>query len=149
MLKISYGSTYELMELLKNHPKEVADTHRLYAEANKVADDARMELEILIADLVAEVCESRKVPPSAKQEVRRAEIQTDIRFKKATKKLNKATADMLTLKGRVSGMFDRKVMLESLARFEHKLMYGGPNIYDNRGSDRKVNDASADMELPD
>lgn len=149
MLKIEYGSTFELTNLLKNHPKEVGKAHKLYAQANRKVDDAKMELEIFIAEFVKEVCEQRKVPASAKQEIRRAEVQLDPRWKKLTKKLNEATENMLILKGRINGLYDRRSMLERISRFEERFMYDGNTIYrDNRGSDRKVNDASEGIELP-
>ena len=128
----------------------IIDKERVHTGMPKKVDDAKMQLEILVAQLVDEICQSRKVPPSAKQEVRRAEIQMDQRWKDATEKLNKAKKQQLILQGRLDGMYDRRTMLDRLARFEEKLMYSGAPIYkDNRHADTKAEDVGSNLDLPE
>lgn len=142
-LKIEYGSLYEFMNLLKKHPMELGVVHTLYSKAQKEVDDLRMELEILTAEIVDEICTERTVPPSAKSELRRAEVQLDNRWKKMSKKLNIATEKANILFGRLQGLYARRAMLEKLADFEKRLTYSDRPIYKNPIS------AMEGVELPD
>lgn len=146
-LKIEYGTLYELMEIFKNHPEDVAEIDRLAAEANKKVDDLTMKLEILTAELVDEISKKRKVPASAKQEVRRAEIQMDNRWKLLRSRLNEAIEESLILQGRSKGMFIRGRMLELLGKIELR-NFGDPTVYiDNRNPDTKVNSLEDKVDL--
>ena len=149
-LRISYGSAYELLEIMKKHPREVGKYHKLYVLAQKKVDDLTMDLAIFTAEFVDEKCRERKVPASARQEIRRAEVQLDIRWQKISKKLNATKMVAGILNGRLQGLYARRSMLDKIADFEKKWMYAGVPIYkDNSGVERKTGDAMDDVQLPD
>lgn len=153
-LKIEYGSTHELFETFKRHPQEVELEYKQYADANKDLDTANMELEIVTAEIVKEICEERfkKKSPSAsaKQEIRRAEVQLDPRWKIKKNKVIDATSEALVLKGRINGMYSRSNILELLGKAELKMMYIDPTVFrDNRNPDTKLEAIEDDLDLPE
>ena len=149
-LKISYGSAYELVELLKKHPEEIGKYHKLYTQAQKKVDDLTMQLEITTAEIIKEICEERNVPPSAKQEVRRAEVQLDKRWQILTKRLNLAKMKTGILYGRLQGLYTRRAMFDKISNFEQKWMYAGIPIYkDKRNMETKQENAIDGAHLPE
>lgn len=149
-LKIEYSTPYELIEIFKTHPEDVAETDRLCANANKKVDDLSMELEIVTAEIIDEIINKRNVPPSAKQEVRRAEVQLDNRWQIKKKRLNKAVEQATILQGKSKGMFIRGRLLEIIGKIELRSLFGSPEVYyDNRNPETKVKDLVNHLDLPD
>jgi len=121
-LSIEYTSPYELEEIIKKHPEIEDEYNRIYAEAIKELRDAELELEILISELVDEICKSRSVPPSAKSEVRRTEVPLDKRYKKLRQKCIVAEMKVNVLKGSVKAVSARGYCLTELGRMTMKSM---------------------------
>lgn len=149
-LKIDYETPHELMEIFRQHPREVAEIDRQCAEANKKVDDLNMKLEIITAEIIDEIVKRDKIPPSARQEVRRGMVQLDIRWQKIRRKLNEAIEQATILNGRSKGMFMRGRLLEMLGKVELRSFFGEPTVYrDNRNPDTKSKEMSDNLEMPD
>jgi len=150
-LKINYASKYELLELCRQHPENVEQVQRDYADAQHELDTANMELEICTAELVDKICKERKVPATAKQEVRRAEIQLDPKWKSAKQKVIAANTNALILKGAVNGMFARTAFLQIIAKTEFRVQFYDTQTMhrDNTLPETKAKQASESLDLPD
>lgn len=148
-LRINYGSIFELIQIFCNHPEEVAETDRLAALAQKKVDDIVMQMEILTARLVDEICKKRKVPASARQEVRRAEIQLDRTWIKKKKELNEAIEQASILQGRSKGLFVRGRLLEMIGKIELRTTFGYPTVKEEDADFRNLTDLTDNLELPE
>jgi len=156
-LKIEYSSNYELLQLAMKQPAEHAQADRNYADAQKELDTATMELYICVAELVDGVCRDRfgnsKAPATAKQEIRRAEIQLNPKWQVATEKVINAQHNATILKGVCNGFFDRKVFLELIAKTELRLTGYNQSFKsgktDYRTVDDKANGLSDKVDIPD
>ena len=150
-LKIEYASKYELLELCRKHPENVEETQRDYANAQAELDTANMELEICTAELVDEICKTRTVPATAKQEIRRAEIQLNPKWKLAKQKAISANTNALILKGAVNGMFARTAFLQIIAKTELRVQFYDTQTMnrDNTLPETKAKRASESLDLPD
>jgi len=127
-LSINYSSPYELEEVIRKHPELEDEYNRVYAEALKVQRIAELELEILISEIVDEICSKRNVPPSAKSEVRRTEVPLDKRYKKLKMKCIETETQANILKGAVKAVAARGYCLTELGRMTIKSMGGGPFV---------------------
>lgn len=152
-LKIEYSSTHELFEIFKNFPDEKEKTKIQHALAQEELDTANMELAITTAEIIDEICKKRfkgkDAPATARQEIRRAEVQLDIRWKKCTKRVIEANKNANILAGRLQGMWDRGTVLEMLGKAELKMMYIDPTVVrDNRRPDTKANEMDDHLDYP-
>jgi len=129
-LSIEYSSPYELETVIRNHPQLEDECNRVYAEALKELRKSELELEILISEIVEEICSKRNVPPSAKSEVRRVEVPLDKRYKKLKLKCIDAETKANILRGAVKAASARGYCLTELGRMTLKSMMGGPIIKD-------------------
>lgn len=140
-LRIDYVTGYELEMIMREHPELEDDIQKKHALANQRVNDIKLELEIVIGTVVSEICSdpNRKIPPSAKQEVRRTEVPLDPRYQKVVRRLNKAIADAETLQGTCYSMANRGKILVSLGNTLGRMLTGGPITYkDNRRPEDKV-----------
>jgi len=129
-LSIDYSSPYELEEVIRKHPELEDEANRLFSEAYREQKLAELELDILISEIVDEICNKKHVPPSAKSEVRRVEVPLDIRYKKQAKKCIEAEMNANILKGTSKAASARGYCLTELGRMASRTMGGGPIVKD-------------------
>jgi len=137
-LSISYSSPYELEEVIRKHPEVEDEYNRVYSEALREQKLAELELEILIGEIVEEICGTRNVPASAKSEVRRTEVPLDKRYKKLKIKCIEAETKANILKGSTKSASARGYCLTELARMTLRSM-GGPAGKDQQYLNYNVN----------
>lgn len=94
--KIPIDSVHEFVESLRKHAIRHAECVKQAAIANRIKNEATLELEVIKSELVEEIMnkaekKGKPIPPSAIQEVRRTMIPKDARYKKVYGKLIKAT----------------------------------------------------------
>ena len=148
-LRISYSSIFELIQIFCNHPEEVAETDRLAAKAQRRVDDLSMQMEILTSEIVSKIVEDKKIPPSARNEIRRSEAPKDTRWQSIKKELNEAIEQASILQGRSKGLFIRGRLLEMLGKIELRTTFGYPTV---RGDDmdfENLTNLTDNLELPE
>jgi len=148
-LRINYGSIFELIQIFCNHPEEVAETDRLAAKAQRNVDDLNMNLEILTSEIVSKIVEDKKIPPSARNEIRRSEAPKDLRWQSIKKELNEAIEQASILQGRSKGLFVRGRLLEMIGKIELRTTFGYPTVKEEDADFGNLTDLTDNLELPE
>jgi len=125
---IDTSSIYALEQELAKLPDKQDDATKARARAIRDVDELQMELDILHAEIVSELCETNNVTTiSGKSEIRRVDALLDKRYRKIRHKLIKATENMNILNGEY---FNLNKRFDAVIELFRTLKY--------QGSDRSI-----------
>ena len=134
-IEIDTSSAYQLELALKTHAQKEKKYHKWYAQANHEVNDLSLNLEITIAEIVEDIIKDynkkgKTIPPSAKGEIRKAEVPKDPRYKIDKSRLNKAIANKEYLFGLTKAWASRGYRLAELVHLMVRQFSGDPIVYD-------------------
>ena len=93
-LEVDISSMYNLEQDIVLYSRKLSIFGKLLAQATSDVANAELDFEVLSAELVKEIREKEKIPPSALQEVRRTIIVGDPRYKAAKRNVINKTEIM-------------------------------------------------------
>lgn len=150
--KISNTSIFELEREITEYPETLYKVIKASAEANREESEAELNLEIVIADIVKEICEEgerqgKSIPPSAISEVRRTKVPLDMRYRRMKKRLIEKKENADKLRGLVRSWETRGYRLMELTKLADRLLWDEPRVYKKEESfDKNIEDAGSKLE---
>jgi hypothetical protein len=132
-LVIDNSSLAALEQELINQPRKEAVYQRLAAIANKNVSKLQLDLEIVITEIIKEICieaEARKKPiaSSAITELRKTHIPGDKRYQKLKSALIDAYEELNLINGLVSAWISRGYRLQELVKLAERAFFN-PTVY--------------------
>lgn len=129
-LFIDDSSMFALETSLKTYPSTLEKYSRMASQAIKEVDKVTMELEIVTAELIDELCqlyqakEGKAFPPSGISEVRRSFVPLCRRWKKKKIELHEVTETMNIIKGALKAYEARGFKTQELFKIALKRLFG-------------------------
>ena len=153
-LEIDTSSMYSLETELAVSSRHVAKYNTILSEAIKALDEATMEYEITVAEVVDDICREERVATYGRPEVRKSRAPLDKRWQKARRKLIEATSLKNDVQAIVNGLDNKKFRLSEL--FKLKIRELGHNSADSEEVHRPIrerpetglNKAEKEIDLP-
>ena len=134
---IDTSSVYNIEQELAGLPDKQDEASKVRAQAIKEVDREQMEFDILIAEIVTEICNKKEVKTvSGKTEIRKVDTLLDIRYKRKRKKLIKATENMNILNSAYFNLNKRFDAVIELYRNVKKQMYDNSVVMNEERGER-------------
>ena len=136
-IEINISSIFELEKELRLHPKRESKYFRWAAQAQKELDEAKLELEIVSAEIMNEIVENAKkpIPASGLAETRKMKLPLDSRYTKARRKVISCEERVGILNGLVHSWSSRSHRLTELAKISDRILWNEPVVRDNKLSE--------------
>ena len=138
-LDIHVENAYDLEQELKSHARKAGKYVVMAAQATKKVDELSMSLEVLVAQIVEELCKEaeekgKPIPPSAISEIRRSKVPLDKRYQIIKSRLINAQEEANILNGLVYSWGARSKRLTEVARLVQRSLWEDPKLEDRVNS---------------
>jgi len=145
---IDTSSVYNIEQELAGLPDKQDESSRVRALAIKEVDILQMEFDILIAEIVTEICKEKEIKAvSGKTEIRKVDTLLDIRYKRKRKMLIKATENMNILNSAYFNLNKRFDAVIELYRNAKKQMYDNSVVMEEGGTRISTKQKSANEKV--
>jgi hypothetical protein len=125
-LDINTASLFSLEKELKESSRKEAKYIRWASQASRKVNDLTLELDVLSAQVVDEICRQENITNSNRAEVRKTKINTDKRIIKKRNELNNALEEKEYLDKLVKTWVSRGFNVRGLVELGEKIMITEP-----------------------
>ena len=145
---IDTSSVYNIEQELAGLPDKQDKATKVRAQAIKEVDILQMEFDILIAEIVTEICNKKEIKTvSGKSEIRKVDVLLDIRYKRKRKMLIKATENKNILDSAYFNLNKRFDAVIELYRNAKKQMYDNSIVMEEGGERLSTKQKSANEKM--
>lgn len=137
-LRIDSTSVFSIEKELAEHSGKEGAYVKYASIANKQVDQLELQLEVIIATIVDELCKNaeekkKPIPPSAIGELRKSKVPLDKRYQKIKTKLADAHETAYLLNGLVRSWNGRGFRLDRISKMNERDVYNQNTYFNNEG----------------